>query len=239
MANNYFQFKQFKINQDIAAMKVGTDGVLLGAWVDLTDVQNVLDAGTGTGLIALMMAQRYAKSKITAIDIDPDACRQAAENFTMSQWSDRLDVVNVSIQSFRQNQNGAFDLIVCNPPFFQNSFKSDCSKRNLARHTDSLSAEDLIRSASMLSTDCGRLAVVIPEEQSERFIELSHKYFYNLVRSLHVKPNKMKPTKRRLLEFKKHFTGEFQENEIFIETAVRHFYSNEYKELTKEFYLAF
>lgn len=239
MANNYFQFKQFKINQDKAAMKVGTDGVLLGAWVDLTDAQNVLDVGTGTGLIALMIAQRHAKSKITAIDIDPEACCQAAENFTMSHWVDRMDVVNVSIQSFRQNHGGAFDLIVCNPPFFQNSFKSDCSKRNLARHTDTLSVEELIRSASALSADCGRLAVVIPEEQAERFIELSHKYFYNLVRSLCVKPNKMKPTKRRLLEFKKHFAGEFQENEIFIETTTRHFYSNEYKELTKEFYLAF
>jgi len=239
MANNYFQFKQFKINQDKAAMKVGTDGVLLGAWVGLTDAQKVLDVGTGTGLIALMIAQRHAKSKITAIDIDPKACCQADENFTMSHWNDRLDVVNVSIQAFRQSQIGTFDLVVCNPPYFQNSFRSDCSRRNLARHTDSLSAEELIRSASVLSTDCGRLAVVIPEEQAERFIELSHKYFYNLVRTLHVKPNKMKPTKRRLLEFKKHFAGEFKENEIFIETSARHFYSNEYRELTKEFYLAF
>ena len=239
MVNNYFQFKQFKIAQDKAAMKVGTDGVLLGAWVDLTEARNVLDVGTGTGLIALMMAQRHSNAKITAIDIEPGACCQAAGNFTMSQWSDRLKVVNVSIQSFRQNHGGSFDLIVCNPPFFQNSFKSDNSKRNLARHTDSLSAEELIRSASMLSSDSGRLVVVVPEEQAERFIELSHKNFYNLVRSLYVKPNKMKPAKRRLLEFKKHFTGEFQENEIFIETTARHFYSNEYKELTKEFYLAF
>jgi len=239
MANNYFQFKQFKIIQDKAAMKVGTDGVLLGAWVDLSDAQQILDVGTGTGLIALMMAQRQENAKITAIDIDSDACSQAAENFSLSRWNGRLGVVNQSIQSFRQKQRGIFDLLVCNPPFFQNSFKSVDSSRNLARHTDSLSAEELIRNASLLSTDSGRLAVVIPEEQAERFIKLSHKYFYNLVRSLHVKPNNSKPTKRRLLEFKKHFVGEIQENEIFIETTTRHFYSNEYKELTKEFYLAF
>ena len=239
MANNYFQFKQFKIFQDKAAMKVGTDGVLLGAWVDLSEVRNVLDVGTGTGIIALMMAQRHVSANITAIDIDSEAYVQATENFLISPWNGRLTAFNQSIQSFGQNREGLYDLVVCNPPFFQNSFKSANSSRNLARHTDSLSADELICNAFLLSSENARLAVVVPEEQAEQFIELCHKNFYNLVRSLCVKPNMTKPAKRRLLEFKKHFRGDSQEKEISIETTARHFYSNEYKELTKEFYLAF
>lgn len=239
MANNYFEFKQFKVWQDKAAMKVGTDGVLLGAWVDITECINILDVGTGTGLISLMLAQRHEKAKITAIDIDQDACDQALLNFEKSKWGQRLEVINHPFQVFRQKNAKQFDLVVCNPPFFHDSFKSACSKRNLARHSDALSMEELIANAASVSVNSAKLAVVLPKNQSDQFITLANKYFYNLVRVLNVKPNKCKKAKRCLLELQKNFDGECQVSEICIETTARHVYSNEYKELTKDFYLAF
>lgn len=118
MASNYFRFKQFTVIQNKAAMKVGTDGVLLGSWVDVESVERVLDIGTGSGLIALMIAQRNSTCIVDAIDIDGGACIQANENFKMSMWGRRLNVFNLDLQHFSSTQTGKYDLIVCNPPFF-------------------------------------------------------------------------------------------------------------------------
>lgn len=157
MSNSFFRFKQFTVWHDKCAMKVGTDGVILGAWAN--GGMNILDVGTGSGLIALFMAQRFPDAHVTAIDIDKDACMQACDNVRKSLLAPRISVIESSLQSFTA---GKFDAVVCNPPFFNNSLKSDDEKRNIARHTDSLSYHELFRSVADLLDDTGEFSVVIP-----------------------------------------------------------------------------
>ncbi|MBO7050722.1 MAG: methyltransferase [Bacteroidaceae bacterium] len=159
MSNQHFDFKRFRIEQDRCSMKVGTDGVLLGAWFNLEPGMSVLDIGTGTGLIALMAAQRGAGS-VTAVEIDPDAAGQALENVRRSEWADRIEVINADIALFTARTG--FDRIVCNPPYFRDSLRCPDAGRNTARHNDSLSFETLVRcSASLLAPD-GLLCLVMP-----------------------------------------------------------------------------
>ncbi len=159
--NNWFEFKQFRIEQQKAAMKVGTDGVLLGAWTPIVDAQRILDVGTGTGLIALMLAQR-SNARIDAVEIDKLASEEAEFNFAQSPWNDRLNVFNTNFQVFVNLPFVPYDLIVSNPPFFINSLKTKCAALSVARHDEMLSFDQLITGAKRLLSNTGRFCVIIP-----------------------------------------------------------------------------
>lgn len=238
MSNTFFQFKQFKINQDKTAMKVGTDGVLLGAWTDCHAATKVLDIGTGTGLIALMIAQR-SKAFIDAIEIDINAWFQARSNFDKSPWAYRLKIENVSFQSYcDKGLVKQYELIVCNPPFFINSFKPEQNERLVARHTDILSREELVNGANQLLRDSGKFAIIIPAQEKDEFIQLALQNNLFCERLTYVQSLPDKPAHRVLMEFVKKNTNCLT-NTISIEENERHQYSKEYKELTKDYYLNF
>lgn len=204
-----FRFKQFEISQDQCAMKVGTDGVLLGAWA--SGGKRVLDIGTGTGLIALMMAQRFAEAEVVGIDIDRDACEQAANNVSISPFSDRIEILNCKLQEFCVGQelgeDKKFDAIVSNPPFFVNSQKNPDAKRSLARHTDSLSFRDLFLGVKRLLSDDGVFSAVIPTDLQEEFSAEAYMLGFYMVRRCDVKTVERKTPKRSLLAFAKHRVG--------------------------------
>lgn len=220
-------------------MKVGTDGVLLGAWANINNSPKALDIGTGTGLIALMMAQRNPNTEIVAIDIDEDACQQAYDNFKQSPWGDRLSVQHMSLKQFATSSKQQFDLIISNPPFFKNSLKPKNQSRSAARHNESLPYTELIDCSSQLSTKNGRLSLIIPHDMEQLVIERNMNYNYNLIRGTHVKGNYNKAVVRSLLEFGKNHDEAYLFDTLIIEEGKRHAYSQKYKNLTKDFYLAF
>lgn len=228
-----FHFKQFKIHQDKTAMKVGTDGVLLGAWVNCKSANNILDIGTGTGLISLMLAQKNKTVQILAIEIDKDAAIQANENIEDSKWKDRIIVKQISLQNFQTQEK--FDLIVSNPPFFNNTFKAESDSRNNARQTESLSFNYLLERTASLLTANGKASFILPFSEKENFISIAKEQQLFLNNILYVKGNLKMEIKRILLEFS------FQETEIKEETISieisRHNYTKEYIELVKDFYL--
>ncbi len=231
-----FNFKQFTIHQDKCAMKVGTDGVLLGAWTSLdNNPTTILDIGTGTGLIALQLAQRSNASTIDAIEIDDNAFEQAVENFENSNWGDRLFCYHSSLHKFTQEIDEEYDLIVSNPPFYNNAYETKNAERNKARFTSSLSFEELLFSASKLLSENGIFLVIIPFKEEGKFIAFAqkHKLFPN--RICRIKGNPHSEIKRSLLEFS------FQKKEIKIENLIieieRHQYTTAYTALVKDFYL--
>lgn len=235
MSNTFFKFKKFTIYQDQCAMKVGTDGVLLGAWTKVDGCVDILDIGTGTGLIALMVAQRNQKAAIDAIDIDEQCVVQAQQNIAKSVFANRVYVQNSSFQEFLKNKIKKYDLIVSNPPFFHNSLKSPNQSRNHARHTDSLSFFDVISLGVKLLGEGGRIALILPHELKQTVIE--HAGTVNLFanRITNVFPLPHKPAKRLLIEFGK-TQIERIENNLIIEQN-RHQYTDEFNALTNEFYL--
>ncbi len=165
MANSWFQFQQFKIHQDRCAMKISTDAILLGSMADAHNPSRILDIGTGTGVIALMLAQRFADAKITGVELDTDAASQAVENMSQSPFAARLALWHGRIQDFPEEEK--FDLIVSNPPYFPDHLKSSDAKRNKALHTDSLSFEELIQKARKLLKDQGKFWIILPPRQLE------------------------------------------------------------------------
>lgn len=238
MANSFFNFKQFRVEQANTAMKVGTDGVLLGAWCDVSGSRKVLDIGTGTGLLALMVAQRQPSAEVCAVDIE--SVEDARANFEASLWSDRLSVESLAIQDFVAQNEGevAFNHIVSNPPYFVSSLKGDNAKRNTARHTDSLSFEQLAFSCSALLSADGHISLIIPSDAVEcvlRFFEAEGLYAYRIT-SVFAREDSPKP-KRSMLEFSRERDRELKEDSLVIETTQRHSYSEAYKALTFEFYL--
>lgn len=218
-------------------MKVGTDGVLLGAWADCVNVKSILDIGAGTGLISLMLAQR-SNAKIEAVEIDKAACVQAKENVNKSLWEDRVEILNKSFQDFAKTTNGKYDLIVSNPPYFQNSLYAPDKKRTDARHNSNLELEDLILGALSLLSVKGRLSVILPYLEGTMFILKAAESGLYCVRQTKVLPKPAKEPKRLLLEFMKEKMP-LVEQELIIELNKRHEYSEAYKNLTKDFYLAF
>ena len=234
--NNYFQFKQFRIEQKRSAMKVGIDGILLGAWADVSDCNSILDIGTGTGLIALMLAQR-SQARITAIEIEKNAAEEAIENVAASPWKKRVDVQNVSLQKFAAESNQRFDLIVSNPPFFQNSLKAGNENRSLARHTDSLPYKTLVEITSALLTEEGRCAFIFPElalEEIEILVQLNQLY---LKRITTVAPNEKKTVNRILVEMsKKENSTQADSLQIYNNDGSWNAY---FKTLTCDYYLNF
>lgn len=235
MPNPYFSFKQFTIHHDRCAMKVGTDGVLLGAWTQLDHSCRVLDIGTGTGLIALMLAQRNTVCNVTAIDIDTGAVEQACENIQASPWQDRVVALLQDVRSFQPEER--FDTIVTNPPYFVNSMKCPDGQRNTARHTDTLDMETLLAKVASLLTPDGRFSIVLPSEQLDVLLQTAEGAGLYPSRRTDVITRPGIPPKRVLLEFVRTqvplLTGE-----LVVELE-RHCYSEEYIALTKEFYLKF
>src|SRR5688572_28245976 len=171
-----FHFKQFSVRHDRSGMKVGTDGVLLGAWVEVKNAKRLLDIGTGTGVIALMLAQRTQPDvTIDAIEIDPDAIEDASENFSSSPWSNRFTLHRGRVQEFSSKK---FDILVSNPPYFIDSYKPPNDQRIIARHSESLSFEDLLRVSEKLLTENGTLNVILPYTEGLQFIDLAEKSGY-------------------------------------------------------------
>ncbi len=236
MANDYFQFKKFTIQQDKTAMKVGTDGVLLGAWCSVDNRKSLLDVGCGTGLISLMLAQRNDDAHIQAIEIDEDAAQQAYENVASTEWRNRIEIHHISFQDFVASESDKYDLIVSNPPFFTDSLKNKSTKKTLARHDETLSFSDLLTGVSAILHDDGLFCVVLPIDQKEVFTLLAKINGLYLNRILYVKPTPAKDVKRVLMEFS-FYNVIHQEEEMILEEFGRHQYSDKYIELTKDFYL--
>ncbi|MEO9893372.1 methyltransferase [Aurantibacter sp.] len=237
-----FKFKQFTVNQDQCAMKIGTDGVLLGAWVSLNKEPNsILDIGSGTGVIALMLAQRSNAETIDAIEIDEDAYEQCVDNFEVSDWADRMFCYHAAFDELLEEIEDKYELIICNPPFYEpplsvtNGDVAVDSSRKKARFYDALPFDELIHGVSLLLESSGTFATVIPFNEEENFIKMSaqHKLFPKKI--TRVKGNENAKIKRSLLEFTFH-EQEINSNELIIETA-RHIYTAQYIALTKDFYL--
>ena len=226
-----FKFKEFSIIQEKSAMKVGTDGVLLGCWVTCEKASNILDIGCGTGLITLMLAQRNLKSNVTGIEIDKIASQEAQLNSSNSDWEERIVIKNTSLQQFTSLSK--FDLIVSNPPFFPQN-KSQHS-RDIARHTNTLSFEELMDNAAKLLAEKGIFAVIIPKNSEEYFCKIASvkKLYRNRV--CYVKGNETSEVKRVMMEFSFIKTAVLTEH-LTIETS-RHNYTDKYIQLCKDFYL--
>jgi len=235
MPNPYFRFKQFTVYHDRCAMKVGTDGVLLGVWTNIRNAGTALDIGTGTGLVALMLAQRNSHIVIDTIDIDSNAIEQATENVKQSPFSSQIRCYNITLQSFSERYTHKYDIIVSNPPYFTQSLKSPDKGRTLARHTDSLPMEELIRISSTLLTDSGRLSVIYPFEYKELLLAQAKESGLSASRITNVYPTPMAEPKRVLMELSKIETTAV-ENDLIIEQE-RHVYSEEFTALVKDFYL--
>ena len=228
MSNDFFQFKQFIVRQDSCAMKVGTDGTLLGAWA--RGGERILDIGTGTGLISLMMAQRFEKATVDAIDIDAGACAQALRNAAESPFGDRINVCNKSLQDFAGQETAKpYDSIVSNPPYFVHSLKAPDERRSMARHAETLSYYDLMKCSANMLSENGEISVVIPFDCRKRLEEAAILSGLFLSRICAVKTKPEKAPKRYLLAFTKRPTTVVQE-ELVIG-------SDEYVEMMKDFYL--
>ena len=232
MPNPYFCFKRFTVYHDKCAMKVGTDGVLLGAWTHVDTSQRILDIGTGSGLVALMLAKR-CEASITAIDIDSEAVEQAQININASDWKERMEVYHTDLCKFSPEH--LFDTIVSNPPYFVDSLKCSDIQRNTARHNDTLTSEQLFGNVSRMLCEEGEFSLVLPFEQTESAISIGEKYGLYPTRHTRVITRPGLPPKRSLLAFKKH-PEEYIPQDLVIELE-RHVYSKEYIALTKEFYL--
>jgi tRNA1Val (adenine37-N6)-methyltransferase len=236
--NSYFQFKQFRIIQERSAMKVGMDGVLLGAWADVSGTKRILDVGTGTGLIALMMAQKNHSAQIDAIEIDPDAFQEAQFNVGQSPWPDRVALKCMSFQEFARRSQNKYDLILSNPPYFAGGMKARDASRAKARHADALPLPDLISGAVDVLAETGKIALVLPSDSLQELVKLAETHKLSLSRLCRVRPNPDKPNFRILAEIGQRECN-LTEEELVIEFEKHHHYTPEYRELTKEFYLKF
>lgn len=237
MPNPYFKFKQFTIWHDRCAMKVGTDGVLLGAWAEPGNAKSILDVGTGTGLIALMLAQR-TNVDIDAVEINEAAFLQATENINASPWKERVKIFHNDFQNYSKSTEEKYDLIVSNPPYFKNSLRSLDEDKNAARHSHLLTVEELFFGIKKLLSLNGRFCLVYPFEEFEGVIEIGRYHQLHISKITVVHPNLSLPPKRVLLEFSK-TESNVTHGSIAIEKQKRHDYTKEYIELTKDFYLAF
>lgn len=237
MANPYYRFKQFTVFHDKCAMKVGTDGVLLGAWANVDNLDTVLDVGSGSGIISLMIAQR-CNANILGIEIDDAACAQAVENADNSPWACRIAFRNEDFREFHKTQFRKFDLIISNPPYFNKSLKTGDNRRNHARHDDSLDNNDLLKGAQNLLAENGRLAVIMPYTEGCIFIAEAVKKGLFCVRKTNVYTIPDSTIGRLLLEFA--FKPEkVAEDNLVIGTGEHNKYTDAYKNLTGDFYLSF
>ena len=241
-----FRFKKFTITQDRCAMKVGTDGVLLGAWCPIDNNPfSILDIGAGTGILSLILAQRSnaehpslqgeLAQQIDAIEIDENAFEQCVENFENSPWGDKLFCFHAGLDEFMEEPEDEYDLIISNPPFYTEDYKTENEQRDLARFSDALPFEDLVEAAHLLLSENGIFAVIIPFKEEEKFIALAKEFELHPFKITRVKGTPTTEIKRSLLAFSK-TQKQTLIDELIIETA-RHQYTEEYIDLTKDFYL--
>ncbi|MBL7816218.1 MAG: methyltransferase [Saprospiraceae bacterium] len=240
--NKPFTFKQFKIHQDRCAMKVGTDGVLLGAWSDVSNAQSILDVGTGTGVIAIMLAQKVGNTEgalVHAVEIDEMAVEQAKENMADSPFASKLTVYHDSIQNFAKNHIHKYDLVVSNPPFFTGGTLSSNGDKTNVRHTVKLPHGDLLNATRELLNKNGRFCVILPLIEGLRFIEIARTYGFYLTHRSDVRPKQDKGIERLLLQFE--LTNRtFSHDELIIQNSRdERDYTEGYRELTKDFYTIF
>ena len=231
-----FQFKKFTVAHDKCAMKIGTDSVLLGAWTSVKEnPMTVLDIGAGSGILSLMIAQRSNAQKIEALEIDEEAYEQCIDNFENSVWNDRLFCYHASLLEFIEEVNDSFDLLICNPPFYTEDYKTNNSSRNLARFNDAMPLKHLIYAAFHLLSKTGLFSIIIPKKEEVKFIALATEIGLYPKRILHVKGSPESEIKRSLIEcsFSK---AKIEITELIIETS-RHNYTKDYITLTKDFYL--
>ena len=231
-----FKFKQFQISQNRCAMKIGTDAVLLGAWTSIGHKPfSILDIGSGTGILGLMLAQRSNAETIDALEIDTDAYEQCTENFENAPWADRLFCYHASLLEFVEEIEDEYDLIICNPPFYSENYKTNNPSRDLARFNDAMPFEHLVYAVSKLLSEDGIFSVVIPYKEEIVFTELASEVGLFPNQILHVKGNVNTEIKRSLLEFS--FQKKEVESSVLIIETSRHQYTEDYINLTKDFYL--
>lgn len=230
-----FTFKQFEIYHHQSTMKVGTDGVLLGAWVNVANATRILDVGTGTGLIALMLAQRTAPEVfLEGIEISEPDFLQARENVSHSAWVDKIQLHAISLQQF---ESEPFDLIVCNPPYFKESYKPTGLLRTQARHTITLSEQDLLVHSKRLLRSSGALNVILPDSEGREFIEQAVIAGWHCSRICAFQSRSEKPIERLLLEFRLSPIPVKNEKLVLYKEGKGDEWSDAYRELTRDFYL--
>jgi tRNA1Val (adenine37-N6)-methyltransferase len=238
LANGFFRFKQFTVRQEMAAFGVSTDSVLLGAWARLESTGTILDIGTGTGLLALMAAQKSG-ARIVAIEPDRNSFIQAGINFAASPWHERMTLIHTSVQDFRPDTKQLFNAIITNPPYFVDSLPNPDEDRARARHAISLSHAGLATSVARLLAPEGSLHLVLPVNEAGKFTEVAAIHGLHCARRLIVRPTPSKPPARVLMTLTRQAVSVCEESELVIEKGGRHIYSDEYVSLTKDFYLKF
>ena len=229
-----FKFKNFIVRQDGASHKVGVDSVLLGAWCSACQAKNILDIGTGTGILALMMAQEYSLAYIDAVEIDNQAFECAKVNFLSSVYSQRIAAHKLPVQEFKSTVN--YDLIICNPPYFNKSLLPDSVPKKVARHTTSLTVKDLYSSFNRLLKDNGEAYLIIPGSQLQLHLQEAGISGLFLIKHCSVKPKPQKEANRELLCFAKKYKA--LQNEEIILRDENNAFTQAYKQLTKDFYLS-
>ncbi len=236
ITSDIFSFKQFTIYQDKCAFKIGTDGVLLGAYADVSDTGTILDIGTGTGLVALMLAQR-SNATITAIEPDFNSFKQACSNVNQSKWAARINVINIKLQNYWNNEE-KFDLIVSNPPYFVDSLKNPDPLKASARHNVTLNSSDLLKGISLLLSERGCFQVIMPYAEGNVFIAEAQAYGFYCKDILKIKSMPTSQVRRMILAFSRNRCKP-SEKFLTIEHGKRHDFTEEYIKLTKDFYLKF
>lgn len=231
-----FRFKQFQIEHQ-QSFKVGTDGVLLGAWANIEKDKNILEIGSGSGVISIMLAQRNYSAKITGIEIDPQSVTESKSNILQCPWHERIKVIKTDLQHFMTEQK--FDHIITNPPFFSNSTKSKNKRKNETRHTETLSFDDIISFGQHYLQKNGTLSIILPKEEGTFFISQAIKKNFTLNRVTSVRSKINKPIERLLIEFIYLSTENrtIKEETLVIQNEQRNDYTEDYIKLTEAFYL--
>ena len=237
--NSFFRFKEFTVDQDKCAMKVCTDACVLGAWADVENAENILDIGTGTGLLALMAGQRNTKARIDAVELDPEAFLQASGNVARSPFHSQIKVINTAIQDF--NPDKKYDCIITNPPFFQSDLLSPKVQKNQAHHSTSLSFDELLLAIGPLLSEQGRYNVLLPMDEAQVFTKKAMDLGWNLVKKLTLYHDKSKKPFRQIMTFKRNHLSENQtfDEALYIYEGDSKIYSSNFKQLLKDFYLIF
>ncbi len=229
-----FRFKQFGLHDHKSSMKVNTDAILLGAWADIDGAENILEVGTGCGLVSLMLAQKNPTAKITAIDIDANSVQQANENFLTSPWKNRLSALEISFQDFVSGNPLKYDVIISNPPYFENGLLPEENAKLHAKHTQTLHFNHILSKSKQLLTHTGKLIFIVPYTEKNKLLEnaVSNGFFPS--KHLKISPTPEKSPFRSLIEIRVE-NSTFDESSFSIQTS-NHFFSEFYKSLTRDFH---
>ncbi len=236
MPNTYFDFKQFRVDQGQSGMKVTTEGCILGAWAHHSAPSRILDIGTGTGLLSLMLAQRYPKTQIEAVELDTETSRQAASNFNNSPWVARLNLRNCAVQEYTPDSGELFDLMICNPPFYQNDLKSADNQKAMATHNDHLTSRMVINTIQRLLKDDGSAFVLYPVFESKDFEKRMGESELSLIDMLCIRDKIDKPIFRRILRIGKEYISTPKQYELVIKDQAGN-YTPDFIDLLRAYYL--